>query len=450
MIFIPQPAIPEFITVHLGEPDQPARNVTISFRDYIKNVASSEIYPTWPESALRANILAQITFALNRIYTEWYRSQGYDFDITNSTKYDQSFVEGRDIFDTISRIVDDIFNNYVVKQGTISPYFTQYCDGIRVTCNGLSQWGTVDLANQGLTPYEILKTYYGNDINIVYDAPVRANIPSYPGVPLQLGSFSEDVRIIQRQLNRISDNYPSIPKIFPTNGFFNLQTETAVEKFQEIFNLQVDGIVGKSTWYKIKYLYNAVKGLSDLYSEGISFDEASRIYSRVLKEGDTGEQVGVIQYYLAVIGYFDGDIPQITIDRVFGPNTRNAVLAFQKKYGLTQDGQVGRDTFIKMTEVYSNIRRNLAGRYISNSEEIFPGRFLGRDMSGDDIITLQKFLNVISQNDPSITPVYVTGSFDNATELAVKEIQSRYNITPNGVVGPLTWNAIVNLYNRYT
>lgn len=442
---MPNPVIPQYITVHLGDPGSSARNVTVPFIDYIKNVASSEIYPTWPESAIRANILAQITFALNRIYTEWYRSRGYDFDITNSTRYDQKFIEGRDYFDNISKIVDDIFNNYVVKQGSINPYFTQYCDGKRVMCEGLSQWGTVDLAEQGLTPYEILQTYYGDDINIVYDAPIRQNIPSYPGTPLRLGDAGEDVRTIQRQLNRIGDNYPAIPKITNTAGFFNLQTEAAVKKFQEIFNLNVDGIVGKATWYKIKNIYTGVKQLGELYSEGLTFDEASRIYAKVLKEGDTGEQVGLIQYYLAVIGYFDDDIPMPNVDRVFDQNTKDAVLAFQKKYGLAEDGQVGRETFAKITEVYQNLRRTLPQQNPIASQEIFPGRFLSLGMTGDDVELLQNLLRTVSMRDPSIPQVQVTGEYDAATEEAVRTIQSRYNITPNGIVGPLTWSRIVLL-----
>ena len=175
-----QPYIPESIVVHLGTPDSNAQNVTISFPDYLKNVASSEIYPTWPENSLRANIYAQVSFALNRIYTEWYRSRGYDFDITNSTSVDQAFVYGRNIYEDVDRIVDELFNDYLTKQDNIQPFFAQFCNGTTVTCAGLSQWGTVSLANQGYTPYEILQYYYGDDINIVQDAPVRINAESFP------------------------------------------------------------------------------------------------------------------------------------------------------------------------------------------------------------------------------------------------------------------------------
>lgn len=233
------PRIPETITVHLGLPNVPAENVTVSFPDYIKNVASSEIYPTWPEEAIRANIYAQITYALNRVYNEFYRSQGYDFDITNTTQFDQKFIKGRDIYENISRIVDEIFNDYVVEQGRVDPFFTAYCNGTTTLCEGLSQWGTVDLARQGFTPFRILQYYYGNDIGIVEDAPISANIPSYPGV-LRTGDAGNDVKTIQLQLNRIRENYPAIPVIENPTGVFDLQTEEAVRVFQEIFNLQAD------------------------------------------------------------------------------------------------------------------------------------------------------------------------------------------------------------------
>ena len=241
------PSIPTTITVHLGAPSQNAPNVTVPFLDYVKNVASSEIYPTWPENAIRANMYAQISFALNRIFTEYYRSRGYDFDITNSTAYDQYFVNGRTVFDNISRIADDIFDSYVVKGEGIEPYFTQYCNGTTVTCDGLSQWGTVPLAEDGFLPYQILQYYYGDDVSIKQNVPIDDLPASYPGIPLRLGSVGNDVKNIQLRLNRISRNYPAIPKIYPTDGIFAVETEDAVKEFQRIFNLTPDGIVGRST-----------------------------------------------------------------------------------------------------------------------------------------------------------------------------------------------------------
>ncbi|MEE1047981.1 MAG: SpoIID/LytB domain-containing protein [Clostridia bacterium] len=196
--------IPENIVVHLGAPDDAsAQNVTVPFAQYIKNVASSEIYPTWPESAIRANIYAQISFALNRIFTEHYRARGYNFDITNTTQFDQSYVNGRDIFENISKIVDDIFNDYIVRSGDITPLFARYCNGTTSTCpGGLSQWGSVSLAEEGYTPYRILSGYYG-DISIVENAPVGGTVQSYPGTPLRIGSTGDAVKRLQISLNRI-------------------------------------------------------------------------------------------------------------------------------------------------------------------------------------------------------------------------------------------------------
>ena len=214
----PVPVIPQTITVHLGRPNDEAENITVSFTEYIKNVASSEIYPNWPEAALRANILAQITFALNRVYTEYYPSRGYDFDITNNTQYDQAFVPNGQIFDNISQIVDEIFNNYIVRYGSIVPLYAQFCDGVYTQCSGLSQWGSVRLANQGFTAFEILQYYFGDNIQLVRDAPVANNTPSYPGTPLRRGSFGDDVLTIKRELNTLRRNYPALPPITQLTG----------------------------------------------------------------------------------------------------------------------------------------------------------------------------------------------------------------------------------------
>ena len=272
------PYIPETITVHLGRPEENAENVTLPFLDYVSNVASSEIFPNWPESALRANIYAQISFALNRVYTEYYRARGYDFDITNSTSIDQSFVYGRDIFENINQIVSEVFTDYIRREGAVEPLFAQYCDGVRVQCNGLSQWGSVELARDGLAPYDILTYYYGNNIELVTDAPVMGITASLPERPLSIGSAGSDVRQIQVRLNRIAQNYPSIPKIAVADGLFSFDTDAAVRAFQSIFGLTEDGIVGRATWYKIQLIYNSVKKLNELNSEGISPEDITDVY----------------------------------------------------------------------------------------------------------------------------------------------------------------------------
>lgn len=444
------PVIPDYITVHLGTPNSNARNVRIPFTDYIKNVASSEIYPSWPENAIRANIYAQVSFALNRIFTEYYRSRGYNFDITNSTSYDQAYVDGRDIFSNVSKLVDELFNDYVTKGNQIQPYFTEYCDGRTVTCRGLSQWGTVTLANQGRTPYQILQNYYGNDINIVRNAPVKNIAESYPGTLLRLGSFGgEDVRTIQRQLNRIRRNYPSIPAIPDANGFFDASTQAAVRQFQRIFNLTPDGIVGKATWYKIKQIYNAVKKLSELYSEGITRSEVERIFSEPLRRGDRGNDVRAIQYYLAFIGFFNDRLPEINVDGIFGPATENAVRAFQRQYGLTVDGIVGRNTWYRMIDVYNSTLNSLPDEYRSYSSLLYPGFTVTTGASGNVVTQLQTFLRVIAQNNKAVPLITVDGIYGNRTKEAVIAVQKLSGIPQTGAVGPLTWNAIVNLYNEY-
>ena len=261
------PVVPQYITVHLGRPDEAAENVTVLFTDYIKNVASNEIYPSWPEEAIKANLLSQISFTLNKVYTEYYPSRGYNFDITNNTAIDHAYVKNGEVYDTISILTDQLFNNYIRKVGRVEPLYAQFCDGKITRCNGLSQWGTVDLANQGLNYLEILQFYYGNDIEIVENAPISDEIRSYPGVAFSLGSFGNDVVVIKRDLNRISQNYPAIPKITDLSGVYDRETEDAVRAFQKIFNLTVDGVVGKATWYKIRQVFSAVKRLSELTGE---------------------------------------------------------------------------------------------------------------------------------------------------------------------------------------
>ena len=340
-----QPIIPETITVHLGPPDSDAENVTVPFFDYVANVASSEIYPTWPESAIRANVYAQVSYALNRVYTEYYRTRGYDFDITNSTAVDQYYVQGRDIFENIREITSDLFNNYIRRSGSVEPLFAQYCNGTTVTCNGLSQWGTVELANQGYTPYEILTYYYGDDIELVQNAPIAENTESAPEVPLRLGSANDAVRVAQIRLNRISGNYPSIPKIARPDGIFGTDTEAAVRRFQEIFSLTPDGVIGKATWYRIQNVYIGVKKLNDLRSEGIRLEEVTKQFPEVLQVGSRGNGVSNLQYFLSYLSSFYETIPAVTVDGVFGEGTRVAVEAAQRTFGLPTDGVVGERTW---------------------------------------------------------------------------------------------------------
>lgn len=442
-----EPFIPEKITVHLGRPDDSsAENITVDFPYYIKNVASSELYPTWPEAALRANIYAIISYTLNRVYTEWYRSQGYDFDITNSTQYDQSFVKDRDIFQPISDIVDDIFNDYIRRQGNIEPLFAVYCDGRNVMCNGLSQWGSVDLARRGYIPYNILTYYYGDDINIVNNAPILPNIPSYPGEPLEFGSVGNDVNRIQLQLNRISNNYPAIPKINPVNAVYDQSTQNAVRAFQEIFNLPVTGVVNKATWYKINYIYTSVKRLSQLNSEGVSIEDISLQFPQELRLGSTGTGVTALQYFLSVVGAYYNAVTPVDITGTFDSATESSVKSFQQVFGLPVTGVVDRATWNDLHRAYVGIVENVPINIESENAVLFPGTNLVEGMTNEYVRVLQEFLSFIHQTYPDIPDVSATGYFGPITRNAVTAFQRRFGINPTGSVGAETWNAISDVY----
>lgn len=441
------PVIPQDITVHLGAPSSNAQNVTVNFVDYIKNVASSEIYPTWPEAALRANIYAIISYALNRIYTEWYPSRGYNFDITNTTAFDQAFVPNREVFENISLIVDDIFNDYVVRQGEVQPLFTQFCNGTTSTCAGLSQWGTVSLANAGLPPFQILQNYYGQDIGIVENAPVADIEESYPGVPLRVGDSGNNVKIIQTELNRIARNYPAIPKIAVENGIFGLDTQAAVTKFQQIFGLSSTGEVDKSTWYKIKQYYVGVKSLSDLTSEGITISEAQVPFTTQLREGSQGIGVRTIQYYLNILAYFNSNLLPIPLDGVFGAETTAAVRQFQQYYGLPVTGVVNTATWNVLNRIYSETVEFLPQGYSGEFAKLYPGYFLSEGMSGENVRDLQTYLSLIGQNYEAVPEIPVTGYFGAQTRDAVIAFQNAFGLTPNGAVGSVTWNTIAQQYD---
>ena len=441
------PTIPETITVHLGRPDENARNVTIPFLDYVANVGSSEIFPTWPENALRANMYAQISFALNRIYTEYYRSRGYDFDITSSTSIDQSYVDGRDIFENIRELAGELFDSYVRRQGSIEPLFTAYCDGRRVTCDGLSQWGTVELAEQGLTPYEILQYYYGDDIDIVTDVPIADTDESAPVVPLRLGIANDQVRVAQIRLNRISRNYPSIPKIALTDGIFGTDTEAAVRRFQEIFGLDADGVIGKATWYYIRRIYNGVKRLNEIDSEGVTAVEVTQQYPGVLREGDEGVFVSNFQYYLNYLSNFYDSIPPVSIDGSFGASTRAAVIDAQNTFGLVADGIVGPLTWQAIYDAYLGIISTVPVEYTEGVIVPFQGVVLREGSEGDEVRLLQEYLNYIAGSFQSIPTVSTTGYFGPRTREAVIAFQEEVGLPINGQVSAVTWNAITSLYS---
>ena len=435
--------IPKNITVHLGKPAASARNVTVSFRRYIANVASSEVYPTWPESALRANIHCQISLALNRIYTEWYPSRGYSFNITNSTSYDQYYVHGRTVFDVMVRLTDDIFNTYLRKTGTVNPYYSEYCDGKSVTCPGLKQWGTVTLAKQGKTPLQILKYYYGSNIEIVRTNNIQAIPQSYPGSPLRQGDSGTAVFTLQRQLNRIAKDYPFIGKL-TVDGVFGPRMVSTVKTFQRQFNLTADGVVGRQTWYKISYIYVSVKDLAELTSEGETSSGTLSDGSwggTALRTGSTGSAVEQVQFWLNTLAQYESALPSLAVDGRYGAATASAVRAFQRRYGLTVDGVVGRETWNAIYNEFRSIQSD------NGTPNAYPGTALREGASGQNVRLVQFWLKIAHTVYSRLNDLTVDGTFGAATTAAVKRFQTYFGLTSDGVVGRTTWNKLYEVYN---
>ncbi len=359
------PYIPETITVHLGAPNEPAENVTVSFPNYVKNVVSSEIFPTWEPAALRANTLAIISFALNRVYTEYYRSRGYPFEITASTSIDQKFINGRNIYQNISEIVDMNFNDYLRRMGNLEPLAAKFCNGVSVNCDGLSQWGSQYLAQEGESSLEILQTYYGNDIEVVTNAPIRGLTETYPGSPLRAGDIGVNVAFIQTELNRVSQDYPAIPKL-TVDAIYGPETEQAVREFQRAFSLAEDGVVGRQTWYMLLLVYTSVSRLGELRSEGFRFQNFSWEYPESIAPGEVGAKVTHLQYMLRMIAEFNNTVPAPPLTGRYGEETEQSVRAFQTDYGLTPTGSVDRDTWDLIYAQFSAIDDSALGR------ELFP------------------------------------------------------------------------------
>ena len=394
----------------------------------------------WPEQALRANIHCQISLALNRIYTEWYPSKGYSFNITNSTSYDQYYVHGRTVFDVMVRLTDDIFNTYIRKTGTVNPYYAEYCDGKSVTCPGLKQWGTVTLANQGRNALSILKYYYGNNIEIIRTNNIQSIPQSYPGSPLRQGSTGAAVFTLQRQLNRITKDYPFLG-LLTVDGIFGRKMTETVKKFQKQFNLTADGVVGRSTWYKISYIYVSVKDLAELTSEGETFsgtlpDGSWNLGSSVLKQGSTGSEVEQLQFWLSTLAQYESRIPSVTVDGVYGSGTAAAVRAFQRLYGLTVDGIVGRTTW---TELYDQFRSIQSDNGTPNA---YPGTALRQGSSGQNVRLVQFWLKIARTVYSSLNNITVDGIFGSSTAAAVRRFQTYFGLTSDGVVGRTTWDSL--------
>ncbi|MCL2589165.1 MAG: peptidoglycan-binding protein, partial [Oscillospiraceae bacterium] len=449
--------IPDFIRVHLGAPtNTSARNVRVPFIDYIKNVTSSEIYSTWPRNSLIANVHVIVTFALNRIFTEWYPSRGFNFDITNSTAFDQYYRPGAQIFESISRVVDEYFNTYAHRQGLANPFHTSFCNGTTATCPGLSQWGTVTLANRGMTPLQILRHYYTDDLVLTESNNVQGVTVSYPGTPLRVGSTGDAVRRMQNDLNRIRINFPLIPQIPNPNGTFGAETEAAVRAFQRSFNLGQDGVVGRATWNEITRVYTAVSRLAALDAEGRRYTIGQTPPNVVLRRGSRGGDVRQMQFLLNFISQFNNAVPPVIEDSVFDQRDENAIMDFQRAYGLPPDGVVGPATWERLYAVYRGIRENVpippttppvtppVPPVTPPTPGVpgFPGTLLRVGSRGDDVRQVQTWLNSVRSRVPSIPQLVVDGIFGPITQGAVIAFQRHFGLSPDGIVGPITWGEL--------
>lgn len=386
---------------------------------------------------MRANILAQISLALNRIWTEWYPSRGYSFNITGSPGVDQAYVSGRTVFAVMEKLTAELFNTYVRRSGDQEPYYTEYCDGKTVTCPGMKQWGTVDRAKEGKNALQILRYYYGSRVELVTTQNIAAIPSSYPGSPLRRDSTGTNVRILQRQLSRIAKDYPFFGK--PTvNGTFDETTENVVKKFQKQFSLTADGVVGKATWYKISYIYVSVKDLAELTSEGetaTGTQTAGAWPGTVLRRGSTGSSVEQLQFWLSDLAQFDSALPAVTVDGSFGAGTERAVKAFQQSRNLTVDGAVGQTTWNALYAAWVDAQSDLGGT-------AWPGTALRRGSTGMEVRLVQFWLRLAADNYSALSPVAVDGSYGPATVRAVTAFQNQFSLAADGVTGRATWNKL--------
>jgi FOG: LysM repeat len=459
--------IPTHITVHLGAPASSARNVTVPFIDYIKNVASSEIYPSWPYQSLRANIHAIISIALNRVFTEWYRGKGYNFDITNNTQYDQYFVEGRNIYESVSVIADEIFNTYVVRPPGAEPYFTEYCSGSNVTCPGMKQWGTVDLANQGMNYLQILRYYYGQSVYVASTNNIQTPFESFPG-NLALGSQGQDVAMIQMQLARIRQNYPRIPAL-SVDGQYGSQTVAAVREFQTIFGISPTGTVDRSTWYRISNIYVAVMRLAELGSEGhrppdvtppVPPAPPADYFNYTVVAGDSlwliaqkfGTTVDAIMSLngLTSTNLTIGQVLKIPSSSGGADYFNYTVVAgdslwqIAQKFGTTVDAIMSLNGLTSTNLSIGQVLKIPSSGGGSVPRPPFPGT-LRLGSRGSNVTILQQNLNRVAAANSAIPRVATDGIFGAGTQQAVRAFQSYYGLASDGIVGQLTWNRLMDL-----
>ncbi|MDR1700965.1 MAG: peptidoglycan-binding protein [Lachnoclostridium sp.] len=429
--------IPAFITVHLGEPmDNRVPDIRIPFIDYIKNVTASEVYPTWPYHSLVANIYAIVTFALNRIYSKWYRNQGYDFDITCSPEYDMCYRKNGPVFENMNSIVDNMFHVYAHIKGDTFPYFTEFCNGVFVTCSGMHQWETVSLAEQGKTPLEILRDCYTDKLELKADSFLQNIEEQYPDKILMIGSSGESVHRMQKYLNQIRKNYQEIPLIEKEDGEYGYNTNNAVKGFQKAFQLIQSGNISKRTWYQISYLYanisNFIRGTDENNRFCIGYEPPVIL----LTLGSKDKDVEKLQYLVNRISLYYSSVSPVNQNGIYDRQLEISIRQFQITFGLTSNGRVGPNTWNKLYCVYHGIR---------NMER--PANYQGELRNGStesNVRLIQQYLSDLRIKYPNLAPITVDGIFGPNTKEAVMTYQEQFHLPPDGIVDQKTWDEIVS------
>ena len=453
---LPEVSIPNFIRVHLGrEENTSAQTVSVPFINYIKNVTSHEIFDTWPEEAIIANVYCIVSLTLNRVYTEFYRKRGRNFDITSETYYDQKFVYNGTIGARISAIVDRIFNYYLAIVGHKEPFLSLYNDGIRVNIPGrLSQWGSFyDARDQGMNAWQIIRKYYSQNLELRISDNFGGVLESYPGYTLTQGSRGNAVRTMQLYLNRVLGRYTNVI-INPVDGIYGPQTTASVRMFQQLYNLPVTGNIDRRTWYEISRIYAIERGLWEMYSEGQRIGIGQVPPTQTTRMGDQGALVVELQFLLDFIAMYHSEIPFVAQTSRFDSLTDEGVRAFQRLFGITPDGVVGATTWRKLYDVYWGIMQNTVPPQPpppnpNPPENIppFPGTSLRVGSTGASVRLVQEAINKLAQITPGMWQIAVDGVFGNGTRDAVMAFQRIFGLVVDGIVGPVTWNRLMTEAN---
>jgi len=450
---LPHVFIPNFVTVHLGRPTVAAQTVRVPFIEYVKNVASHEIFDVWPEQAIVANVYCIVSLTLNRIFTEFYRKRGQNFDITNHTSMDQMYVHHGTIGSRISNIVDRIFTNYLAQVGHLEPFLALYNDGVVANIPGrLSQWGSFyDARDRGMSAWQIIQKYYRQNLELRDCDKFTGPLESWPGSSLSIGSRGNAVATMQRYLNRVLGRYTDVI-INPVDGIFGESTQRSVRLFQQIYNLPQTGIIDRATWYQIGRIYGIEKALWEMNSEGVRIGIGTTPPSVIIREGATGRHVTELQFLLDFIGMYYEEIPFVADTSRFERLTTAAVRAFQTRFGLTVDGVVGPNTWRRLYEIYWGIVNNTPSPTPTPPPQnppgmpAYPGSPIRLGATGDAVLRIQRALNRIATAVPSVPTVPEDGIYGEVTRNSIMAFQRIFGLSIDGVVGPITWDRLFREY----